>query len=571
MKRGIKKGVLVIGVLVSVAVLAGAILATPVVRADGRNTDSVTITIPDSCTIKIDETASSEHEATINSGQSATGIGKTRMGAYCNDLNGYDIYAIGYGANTDGNNKLVSSISSTFDIATGTAMSGDTSNWAMKISTASSGTTLPYVVDSYRNYTSVPSQLTKIAFRESNTASDATALDVSGSYIDTTYQAYVTSMQPAGTYTGQVKYTLMHPFNSEGLTTIATAYGAAQRDKARLVSNGTLKKVLTDPNEEIPSGYSLVGEYFTMQDMSGTICDAVTKRGKYSGSQLVDVRDGSLYWVAKLADDNCWMTQNLDLDIGGAGTLALTSENTDISTTASGKGIYADGYGVSDGVYTWTPDSTAVTSGRSINFNAGGNPPVSGWTNDYNEPYSAEGGDTYFYTSDTTGADTKYTSLTDCERDHSDCVYYHVGNYYNWTAAIASNASNGISSNYTNADNSICPKNWRLPVGDNSGSTNREFGKLLASSDIIATATTSGNDVYSTDGFNKMRTSPLYFVRSGYVNGSYLDGSGSNGLYWSSTVNNSIYAYYLSFNSTGVWPAGNLYRNYGRSVRCMAR
>ncbi len=49
-----------------------------------------------------------------------------------------------------------------------------------------------------------------------------------------------------------------------------------------------------------------------MQEMSSPICEN-TKEG-YT-KQLIDSRDGKSYWVAKLKDGNCWMTQNLALDL----------------------------------------------------------------------------------------------------------------------------------------------------------------------------------------------------------------------------------------------------------------
>ena len=68
-----------------------------------------------------------------------------------------------------------------------------------------------------------------------------------------------------------------------------------------------------------------------MQDMTSSIChDTVGYDQNYNrdsngsyiitpGSevtkQLIDSRDGKEYWVAKLADGNCWMTQNLALDL----------------------------------------------------------------------------------------------------------------------------------------------------------------------------------------------------------------------------------------------------------------
>lgn len=63
--------------------------------------------------------------------------------------------------------------------------------------------------------------------------------------------------------------------------------------------SGPLKTTLTDIS--------------TMQEMTSKICqDSVLNETK----QLKDTRDGKLYWVAKLPDEQCWMTQNLDLDLG---------------------------------------------------------------------------------------------------------------------------------------------------------------------------------------------------------------------------------------------------------------
>ena len=64
---------------------------------------------------------------------------------------------------------------------------------------------------------------------------------------------------------------------------------------------------------------------------------------KQKFQELVDVRDNKLYWVAKLEDNHCWITQNLDLDITSDPTspsyIALTSNNTDLSTDES---VYTD-------------------------------------------------------------------------------------------------------------------------------------------------------------------------------------------------------------------------------------
>ena len=57
----------------------------------------------------------------------------------------------------------------------------------------------------------------------------------------------------------------------------------------------------------------------TMQEMTSTICADAAENDT---AQLTDTRDGKQYWVTKLADGNCWMTQNLDLDITESGLSA---------------------------------------------------------------------------------------------------------------------------------------------------------------------------------------------------------------------------------------------------------
>lgn len=67
----------------------------------------------------------------------------------------------------------------------------------------------------------------------------------------------------------------------------------------------------------------------------------------------------------------------------------------------------------------------------------------------------------------------------------------------------------------------------------------------------------------------------LKFKKNGFTAGDAFDDSsslyaaGSNGRYWSSTANYSYYAYYLNFNSGGIFPAYNYSKYYGYSVRCV--
>ena len=186
------------------------------VYAEGSTTDEVTVTVPVSCSIT--NTVNTEHTATIELGTYEEDIGETTFNVFCNDANGFAVYAIGYSDNAYGNTAMKpSTLSDTNAIATGTATSGSKSNWAMKL-TAVSGDYSPTLTTGFNDYHAVPDEYTKVAFLSSST--DATV----GSSFKSTYAAYISQTQPADTYTGKVKYTVVHPasVNSEALSNAVT-------------------------------------------------------------------------------------------------------------------------------------------------------------------------------------------------------------------------------------------------------------------------------------------------------------------------------------------------------------
>ena len=523
------RNILLVGVplvIISALILG---LTTSHSSADTASSDDITLKLDVACTVS--SVVSSPHSALdMHVGQYKADIGNTDISVFCNDNNGYSVYTIGNSNNTDGNTDLISNISDAYNIHTGTNTAGN-SSWAMKL-TAGSGsaseTTPPTIVNGYDSYSAIPNNYTLVAKRTSGTSLNPDT-SVSGSYFSTTYAIYAASTQPAGTYNGKVKYVMVHPDNS---------------------THNTI------PDIE-----------------AATICASVDRKGVATATQLVDMRDNNLYWVAKLDDDNCWMTSNLDLDIGGTNVAALTSENTDISTTASGSGIYLSGYTEQDGVWTWNPVSTAITSNYYID-NITVKP--SAWpTDNYTTPYSAEGGDTYYYTSNTTGNDTRYNSLQACKNashTEDECKRYFAGNYYNWTAAIASNNSTNISTNDSRVPNSICPKGWRLPNASQTDNEYNEFGRMFFNASITAKVSNGNDSVsYKDGGFNKIRSSPYYFVRSGVISASSLVNPGILGYYWSSTANSSSSNYGLRFDSGSLRPAYGVIGQDGWSVRCVAR
>ena len=95
---------------------------------------------------------------------------------------------------------------------------------------------------------------------------------------------------------------------------------------------------------------------------------------------------------------------------------------------------------------------------------------------------------------------------------------------------------------------------------------------MLYQAEITAKVSAGDDSVgYTTGGFNKLRSNPYYFVRSGNIYGGTLYNPGASGYYWSSTVSGSTFAYVLRFNGTDIYPARNHGGDNGWSVRCVAR
>ena len=212
--------------------LMGVSCAVKTVSADGGEvTDQINITVPVSCTME--GTGMLSHTAEITNGIYESDIGTTTLNVYCNDAEGFSIYAAGFTGDEIGgvnSNKLVgTSVSSNATILTGTATSAgnpDVSNWAMKLATSSgSGIDYPLTLDNgFGSYSEVPSSYARVAHRDSGTDIGSGA---EGSTLTTTYAAYISKTQPADTYSGKVKYTLLHP--SSAMPVPDTLVGATVR------------------------------------------------------------------------------------------------------------------------------------------------------------------------------------------------------------------------------------------------------------------------------------------------------------------------------------------------------
>ena len=291
-----------------------------------------------------------------------------------------------------------------------------------------------------------------------------------------------------------------------------------------------------------------------MQDMTPEGCAASTVNDT---KQLIDKRDNKTYWVAKLKDGNCWMTQNLELDLSTSTPLTSELSGVTNSWTPTNSTYTSARDGTNDntlvqswnlGKYVWkTPNSTSYCGSSGVydfsNFNCQSywQNVSSGWT-----PMTEYRTDGVTYDANTKTYDS----------------HYLAGNYYSYVAATAGTGTSATS-DLTKATDSICPKGFELPTsGSSFNRTPGSFYNLLKNAYNISNNTAGGT---------AMRSAPLFFVHSGYVRPTdYLDRAGDNGYYWSSVALSSFGAYSLLFFSNDVRPSNGSSRYLGKSVRCVA-
>ena len=290
-----------------------------------------------------------------------------------------------------------------------------------------------------------------------------------------------------------------------------------------------------------------------MQHMTPEICASASEGDT---KQLIDWRDGKTYWVAKLKDGNCWMTQNLDLDLTSGES--LTPELSDVSKnwnpgattfTAANQGSPApwavQSWDLGEAVWK-TPNSSSDCAPSDNLYNSSCS---SYWQNVSSDwtPMTEYRTDGVTYDANTQTYD----------------AHYLAGNYYSYVAATAGTGTSATP-DLAKATDSICPKGFELPTSGRSfNRTPGSFYNLLTSAYNISSNTAGGT---------AMRSAPLFFVRSGlvYANGHYLSNVGANGYYRSSVVNSSSEAYYLQFDSRFVYPSNSYDMYNGHSVRCVA-
>ena len=278
----------------------------------------------------------------------------------------------------------------------------------------------------------------------------------------------------------------------------------------------------------------------TMQEMTSAVC-AGAEEGETV--RLEDTRDGKLYWAAKLKDGNCWMTQNLDLDLSTE--IALTPEDSDLAESWTPETTTEE-----EGVITWASDQYSWDLGEYVKADP----------SNFSEYCDSGSLKSLAAESCKEAGWTNVEGMTAMEEWRDDGVtiegstydaHYLTGNLYQWRAATAGTSA-GLGAD---AQSSICPKGWHLPSAGYSGS---EYNQL-----VVVYGYTVGAD---------FTTAPMFMFSSGFVINGALRGAGKDADYWSSTAHseNPGNAFDLGFSGgAGLFAFDYYGRQAGFAVRCM--
>lgn len=245
---------------------------------------------------------------------------------------------------------------------------------------------------------------------------------------------------------------------------------------------------------------------------------------------LKDARDNKYYIVRKLADGNCWMAQNLDLEVGG---MTLTSEDTDLNSKTSWDGAIQVAAGASWNAYDY--DNAY-----------------------YYGPKTTQTGDDYY-----TNGQSLTTWTGEFPSNLEPTPSYLAGNYYTWAAATAGSVDSSYSGTSKEAPDSICPKGWKLPSAAGAKSW----------TGLVTTAYGVPN---SAAGSTAILRAPISFVRAGYYHyAGYMDQRGAWARFWSATARaatgGEAHAACTNLDSVSPQNVNGAYVGYGFNVRCVAR
>ena len=237
----------------------------------------------------------------------------------------------------------------------------------------------------------------------------------------------------------------------------------------------------------------------TLQDFSST--NAASNMNTGDVLALEDNRDGEVYMVAKLADGNIWITENLRLL---PNTAIINNSNTNHPT---------------------------------VNF-------ISGAPSSFSSTGQCSDDNKYCVDRINYNAHNLNRNLTPVYNGNTnDTYWYSYGVMYNWYTATAGNGTYELTESSAAGD--LCPAGWHLPTGGSNG----EWG-------ILANSMPGNNGVARSAS---LRRYPNNFLYSGDYNPQkdIPDGVGTQGRLWSATpVSSDIKnSYRMGYNSNDITAA----------------
>ncbi|MDR1300614.1 MAG: hypothetical protein LBK50_02810, partial [Candidatus Nomurabacteria bacterium] len=276
----------------------------------------------------------------------------------------------------------------------------------------------------------------------------------------------------------------------------------------------------------------------TMQTLTSSICQSADYDSSNGGINenntvtLTDTRNNQQYQVRKLADGKCWMIDNLKLELTDGMVLAPAETNVASNVTV---------YFTQDGTQTGAP-----LDGMTDNFTMSGSMTRDNDDTNVSPNYDAwRQFDPIRYGVSGCSSGKSYNTSS-----KSGCGYLY--NFYTTTAGTVLQVQNNGT-----AVSSICPANWKLPLGTYPP-PGGDYSLL--------------NNAYSGSGSSIWSISGAWQVANGgrYVKSHSLS---SYGIYWTSTHGNvNVYRvanapsfYGGSFDVQGYYQR----RSYGLAVRCL--
>jgi uncharacterized protein (TIGR02145 family) len=355
------------------------------------------------------------------------------------------------------------------------------------------------------------------------------------------YSLDATNFNKIPTLADQVKIKDLdhYPISSEKDTTVTIGTKIDSTLPSGVYSKKVVFTTIAHPNPT-PTLHNIT----SMQQMSADICTETTTPstaatfldwdGSHHGDNtyvprksLRDSRDGKYYLVSKLADGNCWMSQNLEFMLDS--TVTLTSDTTDLNTKT-----------------TWKPENSTLTT----------MPTSTTWPT--NIELSSSSAHSYYPVTSSRyyrGGSTKSNSPTESGVKYD---WEKAGVYYNWYAATAGSSAHSTFPGTVN--DSICPRGWRLPLGTyDSKSFYYLFDTIYRAAHVQPT--------YLVD-------IPFNLVHAGILNGhtDSMSNDGIDGNLWSSTAYSQFSPYSLRFgDNAGLYVQDGANSNHGYNVRCVAR